>query len=165
MVVSHVINPATSDNELKTLVEYVEYKLLKQYNEKLKAQWREECERRIVTYIENKMQKIDGIVALKVEQKKWNWHPLFHIFTTIPSLWALAPTFPWTHNNNEDITICDEICNMERVSIFYPMPWCVRFLSLYTLSKRIKIPLVHLLHGGTKMNCKQWLSKGLNNKQ
>jgi hypothetical protein len=21
------------------------------------------------------------------------------------------------------------------------------------------------LHGGTKMNCKQWLSKGLNNKQ
>ncbi len=30
MVVSHVINLATSDNEFKTLVEYVEYKLFEQ---------------------------------------------------------------------------------------------------------------------------------------
>jgi hypothetical protein len=45
--------------------------------------------------------------------------PLFHIFTTIPFLWAFAPTFPWTHNNNEAMTIGDKIYNMERVGMFY----------------------------------------------
>jgi hypothetical protein len=53
----------------------------------------------------------------------------------IPSLRAFAPTFPWTRNNNEAITICDGIYNMERVVIFYPMPWCARFLRLYTFAK------------------------------
>jgi hypothetical protein len=73
---------------------------------------------------------------------------------TIPSLKALAPTFPWTHNNNEAITICDRICNMERVGIFYPLLWFARFLRLNTLSKGKNILLVHLLHGGIEMNCK-----------
>jgi hypothetical protein len=82
------------------------------------------------------MQNFDGIVAPEVERKKWSWHPLFHIFTTIPSLWALAPNFPCTHNNNEAITICDGICNMERVSVFYLMSWCARLLRLYTFSKK-----------------------------
>jgi hypothetical protein len=39
MVISHVINLATLDNKFKTLVEYVEYKLLKNNNNKLEAQW------------------------------------------------------------------------------------------------------------------------------
>jgi len=39
MVVSHVINLVTLDNKFKTLVEYVEYKLFKQNNKKLEAQW------------------------------------------------------------------------------------------------------------------------------
>jgi hypothetical protein len=127
--------------------------------------WWEECEKRIAIYVENKMQKFDGIVLPKVvERIKWGWHPLSHIFTTIPSLWGLAPTFPWMHNNNEVINVCDGICNMERVGIFYPMPWCARFIRLYTFSKRINIPMVHSLHRGTEMNCKQWFSKGLNNR-
>jgi hypothetical protein len=67
------------------------------------------------------MRDFDAIVALKVEQKKWGLHPLFHIFTTIPSLWAFGPTFPWTHNNNEAMAIGDKIYNMERVGMFYPM--------------------------------------------
>ncbi len=29
-----------------------------------------------------------------------------------------CPTFPWTHNNNEAITICDGIYNMEKVGIY-----------------------------------------------
>ncbi len=45
------------------------------------------------------------------------------------------------------------------------MPWCARFLKLYTSSKRINIPPIHPLHDGIKMNCKQWIFKGLNNKQ
>jgi hypothetical protein len=122
-------------------------------------------EKDYIMYVGNKMQNFDGIVAPKVERRKWGWHLFFHIFTTIPSLRALAPTFPWTHNNNEAITICDGICNMERVGIFYLMPWCARFLRLYTFSKGIMILLIHLLHGGTEMNCKQWFFKGLNNKQ
>ncbi len=75
------------------------------------------------------------------------------------------PTFPWTHNNNETITICDGICNMENFGIFYLVSWCARFLRLYTFSKGINIPSVHPLHGGTEMNCKRWLSKGLNIRQ
>jgi len=37
--VNNVINPVISDNEFKTLVEYVKYKLLERYNKKFKAQW------------------------------------------------------------------------------------------------------------------------------
>jgi hypothetical protein len=55
MVVNHVINLATLDNEFKTLVEYVEYKLLEQDDKKLEAQWWEEQEKKIATYVENKM--------------------------------------------------------------------------------------------------------------
>jgi hypothetical protein len=55
MVVNHVINLATLDNEFKTLVEYVEYKLLEQDNKKLEAQWWEEREKKIAMYLENKM--------------------------------------------------------------------------------------------------------------
>ncbi len=124
-------------------------------------QW--ECGKRIDTYVKNKMQDFDEVVALEVNIRKWGWHSLSHIFTRISSLQALAPTFLWTHNNNEAITICDEICNMERVGMFSPMPWCARFLRLYTFSRGF--PLVHPLHGSIKMNCKQWFSKGLNSKQ
>jgi hypothetical protein len=79
---------------------------------------------------------------------------LFHIFTTIAFLQALAPTCPWTHNNNEAMTIGDRISNMERVDMFYPMSWCARFLGLYTFSRRIKIPLIHPLHGVIEKICK-----------
>jgi hypothetical protein len=77
MFVSHVINPATLDNEFKTLVEYVEYKLLKWDNKKLETQQWEEHEKKFATYVENKMQDFDGVVDLEVEQRKWGWHPLF----------------------------------------------------------------------------------------
>jgi hypothetical protein len=77
---------------------------------------------------------------------------------------ALAPTLPWTHNNNEAMTIGDRIYNMEMVGVLYLVLWFARFLRLYTFSRGINIPLVHPLHGATKRNCKQWLFKGLNNK-
>jgi hypothetical protein len=67
MAINHVINPTTLNNKFKTLVEYVEYKLLEWDNKKLEAQWWEEHENKIVTYIENKMQDFDQVVVLEVE--------------------------------------------------------------------------------------------------
>jgi len=67
MIINNVINLVTLDNEFKRLVEYVESKLLEQYNKKLEAQWWGECEKMIVTYVENKMQDFDQVVAPKVE--------------------------------------------------------------------------------------------------
>jgi hypothetical protein len=69
---------------------------------------------KIVEYVDNRMHNFD-VVALEIEQRKWGWHPFFDIFTIVHALKALAPNFPWTHNNNEAITICDGIYNMERV--------------------------------------------------
>jgi hypothetical protein len=40
MVIRHVINPATSNNKFKTLVEYVEYKLLNRIIRSLKPNGR-----------------------------------------------------------------------------------------------------------------------------
>ncbi len=82
-------------------------------------QWWEKCEKRISKHVDNKTRNFDGVVVPKVGLRKWGLHPLFDIFTTIPSLWALVPTFPLTHNNSEAITICDKICNMERIGVFY----------------------------------------------
>jgi hypothetical protein len=107
----------------------------------------------------------DGIFVSEVDWRKWGWHLLFDIFTTIPYLQALAPTFPWTHNNNEAITICDKICNMEMVGMFYLVSWYERFLKLHTFSRGTNIPLIHPLHGTTKRTYKLWLSKGFNNWQ
>jgi hypothetical protein len=39
------------------------------------------------------MQDFDQVVAPEVEGTKWGWYQLFHIFTIIPSLQALAPPF------------------------------------------------------------------------
>ncbi len=48
MDVSYVINLITSNNEFKTLVEYVEYRLLERNSKKFEARWWEEREKRIV---------------------------------------------------------------------------------------------------------------------
>jgi hypothetical protein len=145
-----VVNLATLKDEFHTLVKYIEHKILEQNNKKLEAQWWEECEMRIFEYVDNKMHNFDVVVALEIERRKWEWHPFFDIFTIVHALKALAPNFPWTHNNNEAITICDGIYNLERVGMFYPIPWCVKFLRLYTFSKGLHIPLVHPLRGATK---------------
>jgi hypothetical protein len=68
------------------------------------------------------------------------------------------------NNNNEAITICDGICNMESVGMFYPIPWCAKLFKLYTFSKGINIPLVPPLCGAIERNCGQWVFKGLKNK-
>jgi hypothetical protein len=72
--VSHVVNPTTSEDEFHALVEYIEHKLLEQNNKKLEAQWWEECEKRIVEYVDNKMHNFDAIDAPKIERRKWGWH-------------------------------------------------------------------------------------------
>jgi hypothetical protein len=100
------------------------------------------------------MQNFDAIVASKIEQRKWGWHPFFDIFTIIHSLRVFAQNFPWTHN------ICDGISNMERVRMFYPIPWCAMFFRLYTFSKGLHIPLVHPLRGVTKKTMDNGFQKG-----
>jgi hypothetical protein len=45
---------------------------------------------------------------------------------------------------------------MKKVGMFYLVPWCARFLRLYTFLKRINIPLVQPLCDATKQNYKQW---------
>jgi hypothetical protein len=52
---------------------------------------------------------------------------------------------------------------MERVGMFYLVPWSIRFLKLYTFSKRLHVPLVHPLQGATKNIYGQWFFKRLNN--
>jgi hypothetical protein len=135
-----VVNLVTSEDEFHALIEYIEHKLLEKNNKKLEAQWWEKCEKRIVEYVDNKMHNFDAIVAPEIERIKWGWHPLFYIFTTIPTLKALAPNFPWTHSNNEAITTCDGICNMEKVGMVYLNPWCAKFLRLYKFSKGLHTP-------------------------
>ncbi len=137
---------------MHALVEYIEHKLLERYNKKLEAQWWEEHEKKILEYMDKKMHNFDAVVVLKVERRKWGWHQLFDIFTTILALKALTLTFPWTHSNNEAITICDGIYNMERVGMFYPVPWCVKFRRLYTFSKGLNIPLMYPLQGAIEKN-------------
>jgi hypothetical protein len=102
--------------------------------------------------VNKKVHNFDAIVALEIERRKWGWHPFFDIFTTICALRALAPNFPWIYSNNEAITICDGIYNMERVGMFYPVPWCGRLFRLYTFSKGLHIPLMHPLRGAIKKN-------------
>jgi hypothetical protein len=88
------VNHATSEDEFRALVEYIEHKLFKQNNKKLEAQWWEEHEKTFLKYVDKKMHDFDPIVAPKFERRKWGWHPLFDIFTTILALRALTPTFP-----------------------------------------------------------------------
>jgi hypothetical protein len=70
MDVSHVINPSTLNNKFKTLVEYVEYKLLewnnKTWSPMVGGAWKKDC-----YYVENKMQDFDQVVILEVEGRKW----------------------------------------------------------------------------------------------
>jgi hypothetical protein len=74
--VSHIVNPSTLKNKFITLVEYIEYKLLKLDNKKLEAQWWQDCEKKIAQYVGKKMHDFDGIVVPKVERRKWAcWHP------------------------------------------------------------------------------------------
>jgi hypothetical protein len=87
------VNPATSKDEFHALIEYIEHKLLERNNMKLEAQWWEECEKRIVEYVNNKLHNFDVVVALEIEQRKWGWHPLFDIFIIVPTLRALALNF------------------------------------------------------------------------
>jgi hypothetical protein len=53
---------------------------------------------------------------------------------------------------------------MERVGMFYLVPWCVRFFRVYIFSKGLNIPLIHPLQGAIEKNYGQWLCKRLNNR-
>jgi hypothetical protein len=89
-------------------------------------------------YIDKQMQDFDVLHATKVKERKWGWHPFYHLFTSIHALQCLAPTFPWAHNQEETTSLYDDVmCSMKRLQMFDPMPWYARFLKLYLFSKGV----------------------------
>ncbi len=66
--ISHMVNTATSKDEFRAQVEYIEHKLLERENKKLEAKWWKEHAKRIFKYADKKMCDFDAIVALEVEQ-------------------------------------------------------------------------------------------------
>jgi hypothetical protein len=54
---------------------------------------------------------------------------------------------------------------MEKVGMFSPNAMVEKVFQVLHIFKKRNILLVHPLHGGMKMNYKQWLSKGLNGRQ
>jgi len=57
------------DEEFTSLVEYINYKLLKRDNEKLEAQWAKEHVEKMVNYVDKQMQDFDILHATKVEER------------------------------------------------------------------------------------------------
>ncbi len=79
--------PFNFQDEFIALVEYIEYKLLKFDNKELEAQWWQDREKKIAQYPKKKMHDFDGIVAPKVQQRKWGkLVAILDIFTIIPLL-------------------------------------------------------------------------------
>ncbi len=66
--ISHMVNTATSKDEFRAQVEYIEHKLLERENKKLETKWWKEHAKRIFKYAYKKMCDFDAIVALEVEQ-------------------------------------------------------------------------------------------------
>ncbi len=112
------------------------------------------------------MQDFDILHATKVDERKWGWHPFYHVFTSIHAFQHLTPTFPWAHNQEEATSLYDDVvCNMKRLQMFDPMPWCTRFLKLYLFSRGLQSTLVHSLSEATQSNKSRWFSKGSHSRQ
>jgi len=66
-----------------SFVEYIKYKLFEQDNRKLEAQWAKEHVEKMVHYVDRQMQDFDILHVAKVKERKWGWHPFYHLFTSI----------------------------------------------------------------------------------
>jgi len=99
--IGHVMNLEIVDEEFTSLVEYIKYKLLERDNLKLEAQWAKEHVEKMADYIGKQMQDFEILHAIEVEERKWVWHPFYHMFTSKHALQHLAPIFPWAHNQEE----------------------------------------------------------------
>ncbi len=135
IVVGHVMNHEIVDEEFTSLVEYIKCKLLEQDNQKLEAQWAKEHVEKMADYVDKQMQDFDILHAAKFEERKWVWHPFYHLLTSIHAFQHLVPTFPWAHNQEKATSLYDVMCNMKRLQMFDPMPWSTRFLKLYLFSR------------------------------
>jgi hypothetical protein len=136
-IVGHVMNSKIVDDEFTSLVEYIKYKLLEHDNQKLEAQWAKEHVEKMVDYVDRQMQDFDILHVVEVEERKWGWHPFYHMFTSIHTLQRFVLTFPWAHNQEKATSLYDAMCDMKRLQMFDPIPWSTRFLKLYLFSKRL----------------------------
>jgi hypothetical protein len=114
-IVGHVMNSEIVDDEFTSFIEYIKYKLLECDNQKLEAQWAKEHVEKMVDYIDRQMQDFDILHVIEVEERKWGWHPFYHLFTSIHALQCLALAFPWAHNQEEATSLYDVVCNMKRL--------------------------------------------------
>ncbi len=145
--IGHVMKLEIVDEEFTSLVEYIRYKLLEPNKQTFEAHWAKEHVEKMADYVGKQMQDFDILHATKVEERKWGWHPFYHLFTSIHALQCLVPTFPWPHNQKETTSLYDDVvCNMKRLQMFDPMPLSARFLILYLFSRRLQSTLVHPLH-------------------
>jgi hypothetical protein len=76
----------------------------------------------MVDYVDRQMQDFDILHVANVEERKWGWHPFYHLFNSIHALQCLAPTFPWAHNQEQATSLYDVVHNMKRLQMFDPMP-------------------------------------------
>jgi hypothetical protein len=109
VVVGHMMNLETVDHKFILLVDYIKYKLLEGDNKKLKQQWVHEHTKKMAKYVEEQMQEFDKLHAVKLKERKWGWHPLYHMFTSIHVFQCLAPLFPWVHSQEEATSLCDSL--------------------------------------------------------
>jgi hypothetical protein len=65
---------------------HVTTKLLEQDNQKLETQWANEHVEKMEDYVDKQMQDFDILHAIEVEERKWGWHPFYHLFTSIHAL-------------------------------------------------------------------------------
>jgi hypothetical protein len=79
-IVGHVMNLETMDEEFTSLVEYIKYKLLERNNQKLEAQWAKEYVEKMANDIDRQMQDFDILHVVEVKERKWGWHPFYHLF-------------------------------------------------------------------------------------
>jgi hypothetical protein len=90
-------------------------------------------------YVDKQMQDFDILHAAKVEERKWVWHPFYHLLTSIHAFQHLVPTFPWAHNQEKTTSLYDVMCNMKRLQMFNPMPWLQGFLNYTYFQEGYKV--------------------------
>jgi hypothetical protein len=86
VAIGYKMNPKIVNEKFMSLVDYIKYKLFEQDNKKLEAQWATKIHRKDVEEVihaKRQMQKFDELHVLEVKERKWGWHPFYHLFTSI----------------------------------------------------------------------------------
>jgi hypothetical protein len=61
----------------------------------------------MANYIEKQMQHFDILHAIEIEERKWGWHPFYHLITSIH---AFQFMFFHVHITNKKPQVCMMLC-------------------------------------------------------